>query len=50
MATPDAADEAAPPVQVDKVYVAAPPPQQTITVNRVVGGGGGESEGAEDGD
>jgi hypothetical protein len=36
---------AAPTVQVDKVYVAAPKPRKTITVHKVVGSaGGGESE------
>jgi len=44
-----AADDAtSPPVQVDKVYVAAPPPQQTVTIHKVVGSSG-ENE-AEAGD
>ena len=42
--------ETAPPVQVDRVYVAAPEPRQTITVHKVTAAGGGESEGAEEGD
>jgi hypothetical protein len=45
----DTADLAAPPVQVDKVYVAPPGPQQTVTVHKVVASGGGENE-SEGGD
>lgn len=44
--------ETAPPVQVDRVYIAAPQPPQTITVHKTVQGAGGEaeSEGSEAGD
>lgn len=48
--TADAADAGAPPpIQVDKVYVAAPEPRKTVTVHKVVqtAGGGSESEGSE---
>ncbi len=39
------------PVQVDKVYLAAPEPPQTITVHKVVAAGGeAGSEGSEGGD
>jgi len=42
--------ETAPPVQVDRVYLAAPQPRQTITVHKVTAAGSGESDGAEEGD
>jgi hypothetical protein len=43
-----AADLAAPPVQVDKVYVAPPAPQQTVTVHKTIASGGeNESEGGD---
>lgn len=47
--TSDAADAGAPPpIQVDKVYVAAPEPRKTVTVHKVVQtAGGSESEGSE---
>ena len=45
-----AATDAAPLVQIDKIYVPAPVPQETITVHKVVQTAGGESEGAEGND
>ncbi len=51
--TAQAADSGtAPPVQVDRVYIAAPQPRQTVTIHKVVKAAGGEaeSEGSEAGD
>jgi hypothetical protein len=52
VAASTADDVTLPPVQVDRVYVAASPPQRTVTVHKVVksSGGDGEAEGSEGGD